>query len=290
MKKQRKKELIHSTKKMLKRLLRIDSGTIIDARKRKDPIYAIKTTNKSVLVNACTAKCRGWFSFPLSQDSEHPYIKAVAASQTGCAEMHEILSVYFERVQPNSLPEWLDMPPDASEPLDSIPPWAVALPWETESPEDRKTSLARLAYLESQNQGLELTIDEGWSAFGPVSEKKLQMETDRLRQISKSLEAKGYQRHNGWDGDVEATALVREDGEWRWIIMRGQHRAAVAAGLGFTSIPIRVTNVVNRREAEHWPNVRRGFYTESSGRELFDRLFDGIPPEVAKRWEKDLLS
>ena len=90
-----------------------------------------------------------------------------------------------------------------------------------------------------------------------------------------SIRRSGYRRHDRADGDIEALVFLREDGEWRWQVSRGLHRAAVLAALETDPIPVRVRGLVFRGDAGVWPNVVSGLYTRRGAEKMFDRIFDG---------------
>ncbi|MEW6655181.1 MAG: ParB/Srx family N-terminal domain-containing protein, partial [Bacteroidota bacterium] len=106
----------------------------------------------------------------------------------------------------------------------------------------------------------------------------------RIEYVLKQVYNKGYMRWNSSEGDVRATALVNESGEWRWLITAGNHRASAASALGYEEIPIRVNLVISRTHVKYWPHVVNGLYSEEDALKVFDNYFDGIPPNVTEDW------
>ena len=117
--------------------------------------------------------------------------------------------------------------------------------------------------------------EHGVSYFGPVSDKKLQLERKRLDETCKSIVNKGYlpDRH----GDISGYFLRRES-EFRFKVRGGKHRAAVLTHLGLEKLPVRMKpgwpRVIDRAHSAEWPLVQSGLVDEKLALAIFDRHFD----------------
>jgi len=109
-------------------------------------------------------------------------------------------------------------------------------------------------------------------------------EAHRFADLLVSIEKHGFLRNNSPDGDIGATVLMREDGQWRWLASAGNHRAIALGILGLETIPVRMDSIVYRQDVGFWPNVKNGTYTPAYAREIFDRVFDAVPPESLTAW------
>ena len=118
--------------------------------------------------------------------------------------------------------------------------------------------------------GRVLTIKDGYGLQGPVSPEKALFEHKRLIDVVRSIQEIGYDRALG---DMTAQVLKRGQ-EYRYRLMHGHHRAGALVALGYVSIPIVPTMLVDKEEVEHWPQVYRGIWSSDEALAYFDHLFD----------------
>lgn len=196
----------------------------------------------------------------------------------------EVLSNYYDLVQPKSATEWLGLKLDRDHILSQSPPWASVFPWRARSVESYRLAYEKAAILENKISGGMLDISKGWLFCGPVSMEKCRVEAQRIDYVLKEISRNGYQRWDTSEGDVKATALVKENGDWKWLITAGNHRASAAAVLGFEEIPIRVNLVIHRQHVKLWSHVVDGLYTENSALQVFDNYFDAKTPYIIQSW------
>ncbi|MCK5196877.1 MAG: hypothetical protein KAR21_00915, partial [Spirochaetales bacterium] len=71
---------------------------------------------------------------------------------------------------------------------------------------------------------------------------------------------------------------------WRWIAEAGNHRVMALGSLGYQEFPARIEGIVYRRDAAIWPNVINGTYSPDYARQVFDRIFDGVPAPALAQW------
>ncbi len=198
--------------------------------------------------------------------------------------MLECLQPYYCRVRPRHAADWLGLGDSAHPTLQAAPPWAAVFPWRARTVESYRAAYEQAALAENRAVGREVGIEDGWLFCGPVSQAKMQIEAERILYVLRRIAEHGYQRHDGPDGDVRATALVDDNGGWRWLITAGNHRASAAAALGMSSIPVRVNLVISRADVRHWRGVGAGLYSVPQALAVFDRYFDARPPAVVHRW------
>lgn len=123
--------------------------------------------------------------------------------------------------------------------------------------------------------------------FGPFTPGKIEGEITRLQSVLRSIRKRGYRPDKC--GDIEGHFMLL-DGEYRFFICGGKHRAATLAFLGFESIPVRMRplwpRVIDGDRVGDWPLVRSGQmskdfalavmrrYFEFDGTQQRDRIFD----------------
>src|SRR5690606_34671904 len=105
----------------------------------------------------------------------------------------------------------------------------------------------------------------------------------RVSSLVRSIRHLGLQPERP-DYDAKAVFLIA-NAQWRWLsIGGGMHRVPIAAGLGASHVPVRITSVVRREEADIWPQVVSGLYDLETALQLFDRLYEGRAPACAEAW------
>jgi hypothetical protein len=156
--------------------------------------------------------------------------------------------------------------------LTQFPSYTFYLPWLLVEPEERRTMVKR--GIDAFYEGNDLNPDSsyGYLMHGPVSSDFGRLEFERLIEVYESLKAQGYDRSHG---DIVVGLLQRGD-QLRFGIEHGNHRVAAMAALGEAHIPARFVSVrrINIDEAPHWPQVRRGFWDQTSAEQYFHHLFD----------------
>jgi len=101
-----------------------------------------------------------------------------------------------------------------------------------------------------------------------------------------SLKRYGYQPWR--KGFIGGTFLNREDGEHRYIILQGNHRAAMLAHLGVKSIltaPVSGCSVqIDQQNVKEWEYVRTGRCSENDALVYFRAFFELTGYEQAERF------
>jgi hypothetical protein len=272
--------------------LRVGAPKVLDLR---------QTTNHplSLRYSEIFSQCVLWGRFDhgraqpgLNLARSTPFVKAAQAAlahgpdRAGVMDaMVRVLRRYYDRVRPANAAAWLGLTgADAPAALAAVPPWAAVFPWRARSIESYREAFEQAALAENRSVGREVGIEDGWLFCGPVSDEKVRIEAERILFVLRCIIEHGYRRNDENDGDVRATALLNEAGDWRWLITAGNHRASAAAALGLPAIPIRVNLVISRADVHHWRHVVDGLVTAAQALSVFDRYFDACPPPVAQPW------
>lgn len=271
------------------RLSRVEQLQPIDVRgDSADPrLFCYYGGRRRILMDVDIDRGIGFDVFPLADTSLHP---AACAARKAIESTHpreairDTLVDYYRSVQPGSAAQWLGFSPGSMRQLAGQPPWARVLPWQPQDIRSRRNRVKALSPIESQNGGRRLTIEDGWKTYGPVSDRLLEVEVQRLHSLLDSIRQHGYLRSDEECGDINAAVLWKDENNWKWRITGGDHRAAVLSALGYEQIPVRLTRLVRRSDVGIWPNVTSGVYDEQSALELFDRLLEGALPPVVDDW------
>ena len=131
------------------------------------------------------------------------------------------------------------------------------------------------------------TVCKPQKFFGPSTPRIIDREVQRLQSVLQSIRKLGYQPDKY--GDTEGY-FMQLNGEYRFLVSNGKHRAAALTFLGFKSNPVRMRpfwpRVIDGDRAGDWPLVRSGQmsedfalavmrrYFEFDGTQQRDRIFD----------------
>jgi len=229
----------------------------------------------------------GIMGFPHHPAATHPFASAFQAARNTSgrdgrqAAIRSVLSNYYGMVQPASALKVVDLDPDEAPGLVGIPLQSWVMPWTELSIEE--TAAHRRICLEEEglSRGTILTINDGANMFGPVSEKKLNLETARVATLAEQIETNGFQTNPAHPIEVMG---LRKGTEYRWLVLQGHHRLAACAAFGILEVPARLVRIIRREDAEAWPHVVTRTFTLSGALKCFDRLFAGNPPACAAAW------
>jgi len=223
---------------------------------------------------------RGLDLFPLDNVQSHPFTYAIHCGLNAVerrTKIKEVLSTYYQNILPSSAANWLGLSAGEAPSLDNVAATCAVFPWENVSLHRKLEERKVCAIHDNREHGLNVGLEKGWRNFGPVSQEIVELETKRLFSLICSIEEKGFVRNTGPGGDIGCIVLMKEDGDFRWLVeWGGQHRAAAAAALGLSKVSVRVWQVVRREDVNFWPGVLSGIYTPQSALKVFDSVFSGI--------------
>jgi hypothetical protein len=229
----------------------------------------------------------GVMGFSYSPASAHPLARAFQAARGGTNNrvrmdaVRAVLSDYYGLVRPSSAFEVVDLTPDDAPGLAGIPRHSWVMPWSEQSVEDIATHRRICLEEEGLLKGVFVSLEDGATLYGPVSEKKLGLETERVLTLARSIEAKGFQPNE--NHRIEVMGL-RSGAEYRWFVVQGQHRLAACAAFDIMQVPARLNRIIRREDAEFWPHVVSGTFTLTGALKCFDRLFAGKVAACAAFW------
>lgn len=230
----------------------------------------------------------GVTGFAFDAGSRNPFVLAFERARTATdrsasfAALRSVLAGYYASVQPCSALQLMALGTEEAPGLVDVAAENCLLPWGADSLEERSWRLKLWALAGSLTNRRKVVMPRhGMTDYGPVSERKLVLEVERVFRLDASIKANGF-RQSAWH-PMEVIGL-RHGGEYRWLTMRGRHRFAACAAWGFDRVDARVTKVVRREDAHAWPRVVSGTFSERGALRLFDRLFAGEVPACALPW------
>lgn len=247
---------------------------------RRTPLVSVRVSDARL----------GATGFTFGHDAGNPFTiafaRAAAAPDPAAARIsvRAVLADYYESVRPRAALDVLSLRPDEAPGLANVDAAHFLLPWGSESVEERAWRLRLWAFAGSLANRRKIVLPKhGMTDFGPVSERKLALEVQRVLALDESLKANGFRpsaRH-----PLEVVGL-RRGGDYRWLAMRGRHRFAACAAWAIDSVDARVTKVIRREDVCTWPRVVSGAFTQQGALRVFDRLFRGQPPACGLAWAR----
>ncbi len=126
-----------------------------------------------------------------------------------------------------------------------------------------------------------LSQEHGSSAYGPVSARKLVLETKRLNQCAQSIKKNGYVVKRDFPSQINGFPrgyfLVSNSNDWIFIVVGAKHRVAAMTWLGWKVIPVcfepNFPRFIFECNISKWPRVASGEFTIEEAKLIFDSYF-----------------
>lgn len=253
--------------------------------------------DKPALLRVSLSKClhMHYLASPCSERTSSPFVHTLLDYVSG-ERMHyqdSRLEKFYDLFQPRTAAEYMDVPEDACRAMAETPPLATPVFWLNQSSSEHVARL-KLRQQQTDIQNREhgaphLSWHDGHPLFGPVSQKKGELEFRRLTEIYQIIDVEGFKHDKAGTDNITAVALIDGD-DWRFFLRRaGQHRAAAAVALGYDEIilellPEACGGIVYRDHVNYWPVVMARDIGREQALRLFDRVFSGTPPTAAAKW------
>ena len=224
------------------------------------------------------ARLRGLqpLAFGYDDSGRHPYVLSLADSLVTGRPSYagSALEYFYEIWRPANAAELLGLTgPDTGRALREMSPEIRVWPWIDTAVE---TLLGEHRAFVDSFKG---KLYPGKQFNGPKSAEVGSRNYRRLVKVMNAIRRWGYWRTNRDTGDIDGIVLTRGR-DWTLFVLRGQHRSAALAALGYRKALVRVLNAhpVDRDQVEAWPNVRNGLFTAREAAQLFDRIFEARQP------------
>jgi hypothetical protein len=266
----------------------------LSERRVGDPVAAVyEAAGRPVLLRVPLARCIHFdvLAFPCDAASASPFVAtAVAYSRGVCSSYRgSPLERYYELCQPKRAVDLMGLEGFVSGELTDLPASAAPLFWRPERPQRKVVRRQQELAADNRAHGRMFAASDGDIFFGPVSERKGNLEFDRIRATLDRISRRGFRVDRDGVGNIEAICLD-SGGDWRcFVVAAGQHRIAALAALGYDEIVVQVRReglggVIRREDAPRWPLVRDGTLSENQARAMFDRMFRAEQPPAAHAW------
>jgi hypothetical protein len=215
----------------------------------------------------------------------HPFVETLREYKLGKCSSYEksILKKYYRIHKPKSAADAYPGFENAPDAFHDYPPHRYRLlPWSTETPCDVDNRVRYWTRKDNEEHGhpnLTLSSD-GNKSHGPVSTEKGRMEFERLTSVFDNINDKGYDTRLGYPH----LRIIKRDNEYLLNPVRGKHRTAAMAALGYKKIPAMCyrPSAVDTSIVKYWPQVRKNVWKKDEAISYVNYLFKFKSREWAK--------
>lgn len=236
---------------------------------------------RDVLLNVSldSVRFQSLHAFVAQRNDVSPFIKTIIDYIEGrCTTYRDSrLKAFYESCQPRTPSAFMQLRDSAQPWLHDLPATASILPWIDKTPQDRFEAVCYWTEKDNIEHGTHLTMEDGCQHFGPVSERKGELEFERLIEITESIRTNGFKVDPRGNDNIWVFLLLDRD-EFRFFQEGGgNHRLAALAALDYKEaiVQIKTQYIARKQEAKWWPMVRKGYLTEQEAIAVFDRIFRG---------------
>ena len=215
-------------------------------------LCAAHWTDRSTVLRLCLPPrllvMEGGFTYTTAS---HHFLAAIEHGRHTLAE-------FYQRFQPQNIAAMYAV--SGGRCGSDLPPWEI--PW-----------IGKARSRAPRGEG-GLGPEHGTAIYGPATDKKVDLEMQRLTGTYESIRSHGYQpdRH----GDITGF-LLRRGQEFRFLVRGGKHRTAALVHLGHPLVPVQFKphwpRIIDRADVAHWPLVREGRMDEALAQDIFDCHF-----------------
>ena len=255
-----------------------NKNTYIDLRNINNNYRLFLQYDKPIIVNLPISKAK-WKAIPLSFTSTHPFVYSLnIATSNNTKELDAIklkkeLLNYYSLVQPKNMNECIGI--NVKELLPSPKTThTTRWPWVDKKFSDKEFSPI---YINKKINLLEIE-KHGVQHWGPVSDEKLNTEVTKLTNLYNAIKKNGYiDDLCEKDGVIRGYILERDNLEWIWVPIQGQHRVSVASTLNLENVAVKVLAIYRECDITEFPLVKQNIYTKDEAKMAFNIFFEKVP-------------
>lgn len=257
----------------------------IDLRSGVNNYRLFTQYEKPIAVKLPIANAR-WKALPFAFNEKHPYIYSLNMatnynkSNLNIEILRKELSKYYKLVQPKNMEECLGLEKSFSLPK---PQETHTTRWPWIKKEFKKKELSPV-YVNNKIKLMPIE-KHGVQHWGPVSNDKLETEVLKLSKLYNSIKNNGYRDDlSDSDGVVRGYILEKENLEWVWIPIQGQHRVSVASALQLKNITVKVMAIYREIDIDLFPLVVSNIYSKDESKKIFNLFFTKTYIKLLQSW------
>jgi hypothetical protein len=157
--------------------------------------------------------------------------------------------------------------------LKKYPAWAIVMPWEKITVEEKFNSYPEIFYRNRRLKGLAFENSSRQAIIDEMhSSRSLESKINQMKKLYESIN-KSYTVKQA---NMPKINILIKDNEWRWFMGDdGNHRSYILSLINHEFFNARVNSIINKNNAKNWHNVRNGTYSIKDAEEIFDSFFHG---------------
>ena len=157
--------------------------------------------------------------------------------------------------------------------LRKYPAWAIVMPWEKLSIEEKFESYPDIFYKNRSSKDLTFENSSRLSIIETMySSKSLESKVNQMKKLFKSIKRHGLKKNT----NLPKINILVKANEWRWFMGdAGNHRSYICSCFDFEIFEGRVSSIIYKNEVNSWPNVKNSTYSSEEAENIFDSYFDG---------------
>lgn len=158
--------------------------------------------------------------------------------------------------------------------LKNYPAWAIVMPWEKLSIEDKFAKYPETFYENRLTKGFVFENKKRASIIKMMYTSEFaENRVNQMRELYKRIKRNGYFER---DSNLPKINILIKDFEWRWFMGDGgNHRSYILSCLNHDYFTARINSIIDKSQVSDWHNVRNGTYSVSDAEDIFDSYFDG---------------
>ena len=157
--------------------------------------------------------------------------------------------------------------------LRKYPAWAIVMPWEKLSIEEKFESYPDIFYKNRSSKDLTFENRSRLSIIETMySSKSLESKVNQMKKLFKSIKRHGLKKNT----NLPKINILVKANEWRWFMGdAGNHRSYICSCFDIEIFEGRVSSIIYKNEVNSWPNVKNSTYSSEEAENIFDSYFDG---------------
>lgn len=215
------------------------------------------------LINVDLEICTNSFGFSYSQSGWHPIIALLREVDSNHQLLYSQDSVFFKYYEKYQPVDMLHLVNGLYSQVSFAPPLGI-LPWGGFSKETMR------------NGGSPLK-NTSWLT-GPLDNDSIRLNIKRSIDLLNNVKRYGYKPWMPQNSFVEGCFLEKEDGDKRFVVIHGKHRAAVLSYLGFDHIMVRyapeAVKVIHENDVHTWFYVKNRKCSVDDALAYFNAYFE----------------
>tara|TARA_Y100000991_G_scaffold215226_1_gene204997 strand:- start:956 stop:1807 length:852 start_codon:yes stop_codon:yes gene_type:complete len=158
------------------------------------------------------------------------------------------------------------------EKLNKYPAWSYVLPWEKMDIDQKFNNYKKIQIIKREEKSIENNYKNNFSKLTDLYSEEM-VESQVLQ--SKKLYEKIYKFGFIYKLGLPSFYILINEKKWRWYVSQGNHRSYTLHILKHRFMKGTIESIIDKKNANLWPNVKNGLYNIKDAEKIFDCFFEG---------------